>query len=439
MSEDNKVWSVSEVNFAVREILENSLMPFWLQGEVGTLNIHRSGHVYMTLKDNKSQIRGVFFSGASQARAMRLQVGMAVEVFGKLTVYETRGEYQMSLKMMRPLGIGELQRRFEELKSKLAAEGLFDEARKKAIPALPRKIGVVTSPSGAAIRDFLQIINRRFPNINIKIYPATVQGKGAEKQVAKGVRFFNRARNVDVIVVTRGGGSLEDLWPFNEELLAREIAASELPVISAIGHEIDFTICDFVSDLRAPTPSAAAELVIGRQEELAERLVNLKKRIKNSLELKYEKLHRRYAAAAGSYAFKEPAYLLREKQQQVDELIREMETAISRSLEQSQHSLELASKDFNRASERQCELLKIKIDDSEKRIAAAAQARIEKTKSRIEQANGRLQALNPLAVLKRGYSVITDSATETAIKSPLPSGAKVNARLAEGSMNMTVD
>ena len=232
--QDEKIWRVSDVNAAIREIVENSLMPFWLEAEVGTLSIQRSGHVYLTFKDEKSQLRAVFFGGAAQCEAMNLRIGTAVEVYGKLTVYEVRGEYQFSIKMMRPVGMGELQRRFEMLKTKLEAEGLFDPARKKTVPVLPGRIGVVTSPEGAAVRDFLQIINRRFPNIHIKIYPSPVQGKGAEIKLAAGIEFFNRHKCVDVIVITRGGGSLEDLWPFNEEILARAVAASIKQIIIRI-------------------------------------------------------------------------------------------------------------------------------------------------------------------------------------------------------------
>ena len=335
-----QIWSVSDINTAVRDILENSLMPFWVRGEVGTLNIHRSGHVYMTLKDRKCQIRAVFFGGGIQARKMNLQLGMEIEAYGKLTVYEVRGEYQFSVRALRPVGVGDLQRKFEELKAKLESEGLFAPERKRPIPALPRRIGVVTSSDGAAIRDFLQIINRRFPDINIKIYPSPVQGEGAGEKVARGVQFFNHHQNVDVIVVTRGGGSMEDLWPFNSETLARTIAASEIPVVSAVGHEIDYTICDFVADLRVPTPSAAAELVIGRQEEYLQRLNRAGKHMRSALKYYIEHLRHRIESAAESYVFKEPAYMIRQKQQQIDELTTSLITQLSRNLEARDRKLE---------------------------------------------------------------------------------------------------
>ncbi|MEG1979244.1 MAG: exodeoxyribonuclease VII large subunit, partial [Victivallaceae bacterium] len=281
------VWSVSEINAAVRELVESALVPCWITGEVGTLNIYRSGHVYLTLKDATSQLKCVWFGGERQARYIDLKVGDKIELFGRLTVYEVRGEYQFTIKTLRSCGIGELQRKFDELKQRLAAEGLFDQERKRQIPQMPRIIGVVTSPDGAAIRDFLQILNRRFPNVNVLIYPAQVQGPNAAATIAKGVEFFNR-RGADVIVLTRGGGSMEDLWPFNEELVARSVAASRIPTISAVGHEIDYTICDFVCDMRVPTPSAAAELVIGARADFEERLKRLKRDLNRAVDYRVE-------------------------------------------------------------------------------------------------------------------------------------------------------
>lgn len=392
MSEE-KIWTVSEVNSAVREVIEGGFHPFWLEAEIGTLNIHRSGHVYMTLKDNKNQLRGVFFRGAAQARALGIKIGSKVEVFGNLTVYEARGEYQISVKVMRPVGVGDLQRRFEELKNKLNAEGLFAPERKKPLPLLPKVIGVVTSSGGAALRDFLQIINRRFPNMRVRIYPATVQGRGAEKTIAEGVRFFNATNAADVIVVTRGGGSLEDLWPFNEEVLARAVAESGIPVVSAVGHEIDFTICDFVADMRVPTPSAAAELVVGRQEEFSEFITSSIRRLDSTLEISLEKLRRRMDTAANSPVFSEPAHMLRQHQQRVDELLNRLD----------------AQPDFI----------------------------LSKLSMTLERLNGSLKALDPKAVLTRGYSIIIDERYGTPLTSPaIPHGTSLRAILAEGELAM---
>ncbi len=394
---EEPVWSVSEVNQAVRDMVENSLMPFWLGAEVGTMNIYASGHVYLTLKDARCQLRAVYFNGAREVRAMKLQQGDRIEAHGKLSVYEVRGEYQFTIRQMRPVGLGDLQRRFELLKNKLNEEGLFAPERKKPIPLLPSRIGVVTSPEGAAIRDFLQILERRFPNVQIRIYPSPVQGEGAARQLAAGVEFFNRTGGVDVIVVTRGGGSMEDLWPFNEEILARAIAACRIPVISAVGHEIDYTIADFVADLRVPTPSAAAELVIGNREELTGRLERSEKNLLRILRERHREARHRLELAASSYVFREPAHLLRTYQQRMDEL--------------------------------------------EWRGRQLLERRSRDAAGKFETLHARLQALNPKAVLARGFALLLDPATGKPVTSVLQAipGEKLNAQLADGMVPVTVD
>ena len=392
---DETIWKVAEVNSAVKDIIEGGFAPFWIEGEIGTLTLHRSGHVYIVMKDNKSQLRAVFWKGSKKVKELGLATGSKIEAFGRLTVYEIRGEYQFSIQAVRPVGLGDLQKQFEQIKKKLASEGLFEQSLKKQIPILPRVIGVVTSSTGAAIQDFLNVVNRRFPNIKVKIYPAAVQGKGSEKEVAAGVNFFNLKNNVDVIVVTRGGGSMEDLWAFNDEMLARTIAASTIPIISAVGHEIDFTICDFVADLRVPTPSSAAELVVGHQDELKRKIVDLDRRLKASLELYFEKAKRRYEALANSYVFQDPLRLIYEKQQYIDEC-----------------------------------LLKIK---------HYTDMNLEKYKSRLLSAHGRLNALSPHSVLNRGYSILKLKDSGKVITSPnMSSGTEVNAILKEGEVDLIV-
>ena len=395
MENTEQIWSVSDVNRAVREIVEGSLLPFWLRGEVGSLVIHRSGHVYFTIKDTRSQMRGVFFGGAAACTKLGVANGTLIEAFGNLTVYEVRGEYQFSARQLRLAGIGDLQQRFEAVKNKLAAEGLFDQERKRPIPVLPKRIGVVTSPTGAAIRDFLQIINRRFPNVNVRIYPCAVQGAGAAEQVARGVDFFSRTRGADVVVVTRGGGSMEDLWPFNEERLARAVAASSVPVISAVGHEIDFTICDFAADLRVPTPSAAAELVIGKREEMAARLERLDKDLRNVLTLTLTRLRSRFERAAGSFVFREPKHLAEMRRQQLDEL--------------------------------------------ESRLLSGAEHLLLRHRARLDQLAGTLAALNPRRQLERGYAILFDPAENRPVTtSKLPAGSRLRAQLADGEMDVEV-
>ena len=390
MNNQEPIWSVSAVNKAVKDTLEGAFMPFWMGGEVGSLMIHRSGHVYFQMKDEKSQIRVCWFSGAAQCRALGINNGSLVEVHGNLSVYDVRGEYQFNVKKLRLAGIGSLRQRFEKLKEKLAAEGLFDPARKKAIPMLPRRIGVVSSPSGAAIRDFLQILNRRFPNVEVKIFPAQVQGATAAAEVAKGVEFFNRTRQADVIVVTRGGGSMEDLWCFNEEILARAIAASEIPVISAVGHEIDFTICDFVADLRVPTPSAAAELVIGRHDEIHEKLNRTIKDMQNLLLAKCAGARAKIEQLSARTARFEPQKVLEREIQHLDELDLRMSSA-----------------------------LKLRHADSARKLT---------------NLTATLHALSPQRQLERGYAIVFDgSGKKIVTSSKLPPDTSLLIRFADGS------
>ena len=390
-----QVWSVSQVNAFVRDTIDGAFAPFWICGEIGNLLIHRSGHVYFTLKDARSQIKGCWFGGAAQAQALRLNNGSFVEAFGKLGVYEVRGEYQINVRQMRLAGIGDLVRQFEELRRKLESEGLFAPERKKPIPTLPRRIGVITSPTGAAIRDFLQIINRRFPNVHITIFPCQVQGNTAAAEAAAAVEFFNRTRAADVLVITRGGGSMEDLWPFNSEHLARTVAASTIPVISAIGHEIDFTICDFVADLRAPTPSAAAELVIGRRAEFADSIERCAKDMERTVVMRLQENQHRVERAAGSYVFREPLRMIEQRYQFLDELEMRMSNVSNYALDRSSGALE--------------------------RLATA------------------LNVLNPLKVLERGYAFVTDSEKKVISTSALPDGMKLQLHFADGSVPVKVE
>lgn len=392
--EDQHIWSVTELNGAVRELIEGSMMPLWVGGEVGNLTLHRSGHAYMTLKDASSQIRAVYFGGASVCAKMKIQEGSKVEAFGKLTCYPPRGEYQLSIRSLRPLGVGDLQQQFEEMKRKLAAEGLFDEARKKKLPFLPTRIGVVTSPEGAALQDFLKISLARFPMLTIRIYPSPVQGKGAELQIAEGVRYFNRRRNVDVIVVTRGGGSLEDLWPFNEEVVGRAIAESRIPVVSGVGHEVDFTIADFAADLRAPTPSGAAELIIPEKSAIDDLLSTQKGRILAAISLYYERAKRDFDTLLNAEPLRKPAFFVMEKSQQVDLMVRDME-----------------------------HMLKSAAADSEQHLKAT---------------EDKLQTISPFAILNRGYSMIFGPDGKTPLTDPAqaPAGELLTARLAKGTIKL---
>ncbi len=396
-AEGQQIWSVGEINRAVRDLVENSFMPLWISGEVGSLVVHNSGHVYMTLKDSNSQLRGCWFGGAAQCRQLGVANGSVIEAFGNLTVYEVRGEYQFAMKKVRLAGVGTLQRKFEELKHKLQAEGLFESSRKKAIPSLPRTIGVITSPDGAALRDFLQIIRRRNPHVAIKIYPATVQGENTAGDVIAGIDFFNNFSPVDVLVVTRGGGSMEDLWGFNDEKLARCVAASRIPVISAVGHEIDFTICDFVSDLRVPTPSAAAELVSASYEDVIKHLERLQKDLKFAVKSQLDgaKLHLQ-RLLAGRW-LTDPLRLLSDKRQYIDELTSAMERSALSFLRERRE-------------------ISAKLDST-------------------------LAALNPRRQLERGYAMVTDAVSGKLVKSSLDvsANAAMDIIFADGKVRVVPD
>src|SRR5579872_5154265 len=320
MAQQRRIWRVRDLVSAVRTHLEREYTDVWVEGEISNLRPAESGHHYFTLKDESAQVRIVMFRSQARLLRFRPENGMHVIARGRVTVYDARGELQLSAEYLEPKGAGALQVAFEQLKARLEAEGLFDAGRKKPIPALPRAIGVVTSPRAAALRDILNILRRRHESANVLIFPAQVQGESAPAEVSAGVRYFNRARNVDVIIVARGGGSVEDLAAFNDEALARAVAASHIPVISAVGHETDFTIIDFVADLRAPTPSAAAELVIRSRQEIEDHASALHERLSRAM--RYRLLMGRQALTelAQHGAFARIMEVIRQRQQKLDDL-----------------------------------------------------------------------------------------------------------------------
>ncbi|MBE6402259.1 MAG: exodeoxyribonuclease VII large subunit [Lentisphaerae bacterium] len=397
MNRNEPIWSITEVNAAVRELVENSLMPFWLGGEIGTMNIYSSGHVYLTLKDKNCQLKCTFFNGANLARRMNLAIGMQIEAYGKLSVYAQRGEYQFNIKNLRIAGAGTLQHQFEEIKNRLAAEGLFEQSRKLPLPKMPRTVGVITSADGAAIRDFVNIISRRAPYVHVKIYPSQVQGNGCDEFVMRGIEFFNRPGNEpDVLVITRGGGSMEDLWGFNSEALARSIAASRVPVVSAIGHEVDFTIADFVASLRAPTPSAAAELIAPELGVIQDGLDRKFQQLCRRWEYIYLKQSRHIEEIAGHKMFHNPEYILQNKFQKLDD--------ISMQLEHAWHNY------------------------------------ILRTEKRLDAVQAKIDTMDPMNVLKRGFAMIFKADNTVAdVKSKLTRGERVQAHLADGKVDMIVE
>src|ERR1700690_2368900 len=282
---ERRVWKVSELTDRIRDLLETAFPDVWVEGEVSNCHAAQSGHLYFTLKDARASIRCVCFRDQVRGLKFRPEDGLHVTVRGGLSVYDVRGEYQIYVTNIEPVGLGALQLAFEQLKKRLQDEGLFDEARKKPLPVLPRCIGVITSPTGAAIRDILRVLKRRFPNAHVSLFPVKVQGAGSAVEIVQALRYFNRVKTIDVLILARGGGSLEDLWTFNEEAVARAISESVIPIITGIGHETDFTIADFVSDLRAPTPSAAAEIVVRSRDEFERHIAEHARRIAQQMRL----------------------------------------------------------------------------------------------------------------------------------------------------------
>ena len=363
-----EIYTVSRLNSEVRQILESSFPFIWLEGEISNFRHHSSGHMYFTLKDESAELDAVMFQDLNAYLQFEPTDGMKVLAYGQVTLYERRGRYQLEIEEMRPAGMGRLQLEFERLKAKLHAEGLFDERYKVQIPAFPQRIGIVTSPEGAAIRDIISVISRKFPAVELFLFPARVQGEGAAEEIAAAIQSANRyskcIERIDTLIVGRGGGSLEDLWAFNDECVARAIFASEVPVISAVGHEIDFTIADFVADCRAPTPAIAAELAVPAREELLQDADSLMRRSVQLLNAKFSVYQQKLEVLLRSYALRRPLQRLKEHKQTSDRLIEQMITAIGRQL---------------------------------------------KTKSDLFAGLlARLDASNPLAILKRGYSITQD-------------------------------
>ena len=328
MQPSNNVISVSEITRRIRSTLEKGFSEVWVQGEISNCKIHTSGHLYFTLKDEGAQLSAVMWRSRVGQLRFRPADGMKVIVRGNITVYEPRGNYQIDCLQLQPVGVGELQMAFDRLKEKLKEEGLFDEAHKKPLPRYPERIAIVTSPTGAALQDIFNILRRRFPALEVIVAPVKVQGIGAAEEIAAAINDLNSLPGIDVMIVGRGGGSLEDLWAFNEEVVARAIYASEIPIISAVGHEIDFSISDFVADLRAPTPSAAAELVVRDKNEIIDILRNFSYTIQNLAASRIQSSKERVHTLVGSYSFNKPLDLFRQRGQMVDDLERRLHQSI---------------------------------------------------------------------------------------------------------------
>jgi exodeoxyribonuclease VII large subunit len=437
---DRRVWTVRDLVAAVRTHIEREYGDAWVEGEISNFRAQDSGHLYFTLKDQNSQIRAVMFRSQARLLRFRPENGMQVVVRGRVTIYEDRGELEISAEYLEPKGAGALQVAFEQLKAKLEAEGLFDPARKKPIPTLPRRIGIVTSPQAAALRDILNILLRRHHTASILIFPAQVQGDAASAEVGAGVRHFNQARNVDVIIVARGGGSAEDLTAFNNEALARVVAASGIPVISAVGHETDFTIIDFVADLRAPTPSAAAELVIRSRQEVEDQAEGLRQRLVRAM--RYRLLMGRQALTelAQHGAFGRITDLINRRQQRLDDLKNRLDRAERQVLEQHRRRLETAAAVVRHYDvRRMLGGIRRELDSRIAALAATVRTLLLRQQGTLNQLTGQLEALSPLAILDRGYALVFDSAGMLLKDAAqVKSGDEISARLAKGMVTATV-
>jgi exodeoxyribonuclease VII large subunit len=439
---DRTILTVSEVSERIKIVLEDTFFDIWVEGEISNLRTPSSGHTYLTLKDEHSQVRGVLFK--MQRRYLRFDPkdGMLVIARGRISLYEPRGEYQLLIDYMEPKGIGALQIAFEQLKARLAEAGLFDPARKRPLPMLPRAIGIVTSPTGAVIRDMLQILRRRFANLHVCVYPVRVQGDGAADEISHGIEALNRYLGIDVIIVARGGGSLEDLWAFNEETVARAIYASKIPVISAVGHEIDYTIADFVADVRAPTPSAAAELVIRNKSELQGELQAGTQRLARAIQHRLETVRARLEACQQRRVFQDPWAPLRTMEQRIDELSARLGRSIRTRLHLAQETLERGETGITHLSPQMTvSFLRERLTGLEQRLIAAQRGHARRERDELERLTATLQALSPLAVLARGYSICRHQTDGRVIREAhaVAPGMHVDITLWQGSLQCTVE
>ena len=482
---ERRTWKVSELTAHIRELLESALPDVWVEGEVSNCHAAQSGHCYFTLKDAKAQIRCVCFRDQMRGLKFKPEDGLHVTVRGAVSVYDARGEYQIYVTNIEPVGLGALQLAFEQLKKKLHAEGLFDEARKKPLPVLPRCIGVVTSPTGAAIRDILRVLKRRFPNAQVSVYPAKVQGTGAAAEIVQGLQYFNRAQSVDVLILARGGGSLEDLWAFNEEVLARAIFASEIPVITGVGHETDFTIADFVADLRAPTPSAAAEIVVKSREEFERHIADHQRHLIQQMRYRFSQWRHRVRDLQTHRGFRELERVLRARRQQLDEMsnslaiglrlrlamarqriteanahvasfdLRARATVLRRRIDQQRASLSAGLDRVVARKHRHLNMVQMLFAALDLRARVGAlrrrwerdtaelQVKLDRAliakRRKLEAAFTRLEERSPFRILERGYAIAYDASGKV-LRSPdqVAIGDDISVRIAQGEISATV-
>lgn len=433
--------TVSQLSERIQGVLETELSDFWVEGEVTNLSTPASGHLYFSLKDERAQIRAVIWKSDLRYVRFRPKDGMKVVARGQLRVYPPKGEYQIQVQLLEPLGKGSLQQAFEELKQKLEQQGLFDQKRKRPLPMLPRRIGIVTSPSGAVIQDILRVLRSRYPNLEVLIYPARVQGEEAAQEIVQGIRALGRMPSLDVLIVARGGGSLEDLWPFNDEAVARALAASPIPTISAVGHETDYTIADFVADLRAATPSAAAERVVQAKEELQARVRGLEQRLAAATQLRWERVRTRVLAATSHRVFEAERGRIRNHAQWVDGMAHRAERGLVRQLERARAGLRRRAERLEAFRfERQLGERRARIAHSRERLQALFRADVRARRGALARLAGVLDSLSPLAVMARGYALVWDAEGRRLLRraGDVSVGDALRIRLLEGGLRASV-
>jgi exodeoxyribonuclease VII large subunit len=480
-----RVLSVSEFTSLLRQVLDREFGTVWISGEISGCKVPASGHFYFTLKDAEAQLKAVCYRSTVRYLKFKPQDGVAVIARGRLDVYSGRGEYQLIVETLEPQGYGALQFAYEQLKKKLAMEGLFEPSRKRPLPRLPARIGLVTSPTGAVVQDMLNILQRRFPGLHIRLYPAQVQGEGSVEAVCSGIDYFSRSGWADVVIVARGGGSLEDLWTFNEERVARAIASSAVPVISAVGHETDFTIADFCADLRAPTPSAAAELVICTREQLLEQIATYRAKLEQAMRYRIamagNKLHQLGVDRAAAVLHR----AVGRRSQRVDELEYRLREAIRAALDERKHRLNALSTDragalLHRMIGRrfQCvrdlearlrdrtrtvlesgkgrlgdldaairrhdvrvrfSVARRRLDNAETMLAQSMRLRLASARNKLAPKIAQLRELSPMKILERGYAIVrNESGTLVKSAADAPLGSEVQIRLAHGKLDARV-
>jgi exodeoxyribonuclease VII large subunit len=446
---ERRVWTVRALVSTVRSHIEREYSDCWVEGEISNLRTPDSGHLYFTLKEESAQIRVVMFRSSAKLLRFRPENGLHVTVRGRITVYEDRGELQISAEFMEPKGAGALQLAFEQLKARLQAEGLFEGSRKKAIPPLPKRIGIITSPQGAALRDILNVLARRHHSANVLIYPAQVQGDSAPGEVLAGLRYLNTERRpqdsdgggaVEVIIIARGGGSAEDLACFNHEGLARAVAASTIPVISAIGHETDFTIVDFVADLRAPTPSAAAEMVIRSRQEIEAQAEDLYRRLERAVRYRLLMARQELTGRAQHGAFARMMDGIHRRQQKMDEQRFRLEKAERQLLERCRRRCEgVAAAVWHYDARRRLAAVRQRLETQVANLAAATHTRLLERRGALDRWTASLEALSPVAILNRGYALVFDAKGKLVKDAGrLETGDEVSARLARGRIRARV-